>query len=61
MAPILSVQHLQKYFPVRRGFLQRIGGWIKAVDGVDFSIGAGETLGLVGKAVAANRRSPACC
>jgi len=45
----LKVEGLKKYFPVRRGFFQRIGGWIKAVDGVDFEIEQGKTLGLVGE------------
>jgi len=46
---ILSVRSLKKYFPVRRGFLQKIIGWIEAVDGVDLEIGQGKTLGLVGE------------
>jgi oligopeptide/dipeptide ABC transporter ATP-binding protein len=46
---ILKVEGLRKYFPVRRGFLQRVIGWIKAVDGVDFEIYQGKTLGLVGE------------
>ena len=46
---LLEVQGLQKYFPVRRGFLQKTIGWIKAVDGVDFTIEKGKTLGLVGE------------
>jgi oligopeptide/dipeptide ABC transporter ATP-binding protein len=46
---ILSVQGLKKHFPVRRGFFQRVIGSIQAVDGVDFDIEAGKTLGLVGE------------
>jgi oligopeptide transport system ATP-binding protein len=46
---VLSVKALKKYFPVRRGFLQKTIGWIKAVDGVDLEIGRGKTLGLVGE------------
>jgi oligopeptide/dipeptide ABC transporter ATP-binding protein len=46
---VLSVRGLKKFFPVRRGFLQKIIGWIKAVDGVDLEIGQGKTLGLVGE------------
>ena len=49
MAPMLKVEGLQKYFPVRRGFLQKVIGWVKAVDGVDFAIDEGKTLGLVGE------------
>ena len=46
---ILKVEGLKKYFPVRRGFFQKLIGWIKAVDGVDFEIYQGKTLGLVGE------------
>ena len=46
---ILNVQAIKKYFPVRRGFFQQVIGWIKAVDGVDFEIKRGKTLGLVGE------------
>lgn len=46
---ILKVSGLKKYFPVQRGFLRHVVGWIKAVDGVDFEIERGKTLGLVGE------------
>jgi oligopeptide transport system ATP-binding protein len=46
---VLRVEGLKKYFPVRRGFLQKPIGWIQAVDGVDFDIEEGKTLGLVGE------------
>lgn len=46
---LLRVEGLKKYFPVHRGFLQRVAGWIKAVDGVDLEIELGSTLGLVGE------------
>lgn len=46
---ILRVEGLKKYFPVRRGFFQKIAGWNKAVDGVSFKIQQGKTLGLVGE------------
>ncbi|MBN1102406.1 MAG: ATP-binding cassette domain-containing protein, partial [Deltaproteobacteria bacterium] len=36
-------------FPVRRGFFQRVIGWVKAVDGLDFAIERGKTLGVVGE------------
>jgi oligopeptide/dipeptide ABC transporter ATP-binding protein len=47
--PILSIEGLKKYFPVRRGFFRKAIGWVKAVDGVDLSIAKGKTLGLVGE------------
>jgi len=46
---ILAATGLKKYFPVRRGFFQKIIGWVKAVDGVDLEIHRGRTLGLVGE------------
>ena len=47
--PVLEVANLKKHFPIRKGFLGLAGGQVKAVDGVSFSIGPGETLGLVGE------------
>jgi len=46
---ILRVEGLVKYFPIRAGLLRKQVGQIHAVDGVDFSVRAGETLGLVGE------------
>jgi len=46
---ILEVAELRKHFPIRSGFFQRVSGWVKAVNGVDFRIPAGQTLGLVGE------------
>ena len=46
---ILQVQDLRKYFPIRRGFFQKITGWVKAVESVSFQIEKGKTLGLVGE------------
>jgi len=46
---LIEVTNLVKYFPVRGGLLQRVQGWVKAVDGIDFAIRKGETLGLVGE------------
>jgi peptide/nickel transport system ATP-binding protein len=46
---LLRVTGLQKLFPIRKGFLRRTVGHVRAVDGVDFHIDEGETLGLVGE------------
>jgi oligopeptide transport system ATP-binding protein len=47
--PLLEVRDLVKHFPLRRGWLRRAVGAVRAVDGVSFDIRAGETLGLVGE------------
>jgi oligopeptide/dipeptide ABC transporter ATP-binding protein len=47
--PLVEVRHLVKHFPVRSGVLQRVSGWIRAVDDVSFTIRRGETIGLVGE------------
>jgi len=48
-APLLRVEGLVKHFPVRRGLLQRQVGAVRAVDGISFTLGQGETLALVGE------------
>ncbi|MFK7883994.1 MAG: ABC transporter ATP-binding protein [Phycisphaerales bacterium] len=48
-APLLTVDGLKTYFPIRSGLLQRVTDHFKAVDGVSFTVGKGETLGLVGE------------
>ena len=47
--PLVEVNNLVKYFPVRAGLLQRVVNHVKAVDDVSFVVQQGETLGLVGE------------
>ena len=49
MSALLEVADLKKHFPIRRGVLSRISGWVRAVDGVSLRIAPGETLALVGE------------
>ena len=49
MTPLLEVTNLKKHFPIQQGLFSRVSGQVYAVDGVSFSIGRGETLGLVGE------------
>jgi len=49
MPAILEVNGLMKHFPITRGFPKRTVGWLRAVDGVNFTVQAGETFGLVGE------------
>ena len=47
--PLLEVNGLKKYFPIKKGFFARTVGQVRAVDGVSFSVQPGEVLGLVGE------------
>ena len=47
--PLLKVEGLKKYFPIKKGLLGRTVGQIKAVDDVSFYVNKGETLGIVGE------------
>ncbi len=46
---VLETQDLKVWFPIKRGFLRRVVGHIKAVDGVSIAVRQGETLGIVGE------------
>lgn len=47
--PLIEVDRLKTWFPVRRGILSRTIGHVRAVDGVSFALQKGETIGLVGE------------
>jgi oligopeptide transport system ATP-binding protein len=50
MTELLTVDHLKKHFPVTKGLLfSKVVGWVKAVDGVSFTVQEGETFSLVGE------------
>ncbi len=48
-APLLRVENLQVYYPIKKGLLRRVVGYTKAVDGISFNVYKGQTLGLVGE------------
>ena len=49
MDNILEVRGLKVWFPIKKGVLARTVGYVKAVDGIDFDLKRGETLGIVGE------------
>ncbi|HEY8391611.1 MAG TPA: dipeptide ABC transporter ATP-binding protein [Capillibacterium sp.] len=46
---LLEVKDLRKYYPIQRGVFRKTVGYVRAVDGVSFTVRTGETLGLVGE------------
>lgn len=48
-SPLLSLEQLKVYYPIRKGIIKRTVDNVKAVDGIDLSVYSGETLGLVGE------------
>ncbi|ADE13365.1 ABC transporter related protein [Nitrosococcus halophilus Nc 4] len=47
--PLLELRSLQVHFPIRKGVMRRVAGYVRAVDGVDMAIPAGQILALVGE------------
>ena len=48
-APILAIENLKVYYPIKQGVFRRTVGYVKAVDGISFNVYRGQTLGLVGE------------
>ncbi|MEG0493761.1 MAG: ABC transporter ATP-binding protein [Clostridia bacterium] len=47
--PLLKLRNVKTYFPIRKGVMRNVVGYVKAVDGIDLDIYRGETIGLVGE------------
>ena len=47
--PLIEVRNLKVHFPIHKGLFRNVTGYVKAVDGINFSINKGKTLGLVGE------------
>ncbi len=47
--PLIKVENLKMYFPLSKGLIRRVYGYVKAVDDVSFEVNEGETFGLVGE------------
>lgn len=46
---IVKAKQVKVHFPIRKGILRRVAGYVKAVDGIDYELKQGETLGIVGE------------
>lgn len=49
LEPVLKVEDLKVHFPIKQGLFSKTSGWVYAVDGINFKLHSGETLGLVGE------------
>lgn len=47
--PLLKLENVKKYYPIKGGLLQRVQGYVKAVENVSLDVFAGESIGIVGE------------